>query len=68
MKNIYNVEVKLKPGEEQERFIKRFFKKVKKLGIIEEYTDKVSFYKKPSVKKKEKIIKHRFTMIKEGRK
>jgi small subunit ribosomal protein S21 len=38
-------------NEDPNRFIKRFIKKCKKLGIIDE-TKERRFYKKPSVKKR----------------
>ena len=54
MKHSINVEVKLQRDETEERLIKRFFKKVKKFNIIEEFLEKTSFYKKPSVKRRDK--------------
>jgi small subunit ribosomal protein S21 len=38
-------------NEDPNRFIKRFIKKCKKLGIIDEVKDR-RYYKKPSVKKR----------------
>ena len=46
-----NLVVKPRRNENIERAIKRFNKKVKKLGIIEEYKDKQR-YMKPSDKKR----------------
>jgi len=42
-----NVEVELRERESIERLIRRFIKKVKKEGILEEYNDR-QFYKKKS--------------------
>ena len=42
-----NVEVKPRQNESPERMIRRFNKKVKKSGILEELRDK-RFYEKPS--------------------
>ncbi len=42
-----NLTLKPRRGESQDRFIKRFLKKTKKLGIIEEVKDR-RHYKKPS--------------------
>lgn len=42
-----NVEVKPKPNESQERMIKRFNKKVKRSGILEEVRNR-RFHEKPS--------------------
>tara|TARA_R110000751_G_scaffold243851_1_gene344021 strand:+ start:517 stop:726 length:210 start_codon:yes stop_codon:yes gene_type:complete len=42
-----NLTLKPRRNENQERFIKRFLKKTKKLGIIEEIKDR-RHYKKPS--------------------
>ena len=46
-----NLTIKPRRNENQERLIKRFIKKTKKLGILEEIKDR-SFYKKPSDKKR----------------
>ena len=48
-----NVEVVRKENESIERMLKRFMKKVKKEGIMEELRDR-SFYKKPSDVKRRK--------------
>ena len=42
-----NVEVKPRPNESQERMIKRFNKRVKRSGVLEEIRDR-RFYEKPS--------------------
>ena len=46
-----NVEVKPRQNESPERMIRRFNKKVKKSGILEELRDK-RFYEKPSKAKR----------------
>tara|TARA_Y100000592_G_C5436666_1_gene301082 strand:- start:438 stop:644 length:207 start_codon:yes stop_codon:yes gene_type:complete len=46
-----NFEIKPRRNETQDRMIKRFIKKTKKLGIIEEIKDRKQ-YKKPSDKKR----------------
>ena len=50
-----NVEIVPRKGEPIERAIRRFTKKVKKEGIIEEYRNR-KYYEKPSVKKRRKKI------------
>lgn len=57
---VTNVLVKLRPGESQEKLLKRFSKKCKKSDIIREYLDKTSFYRKPSQKRKDKILKNKW--------
>ena len=44
-----NVEVTLRPGEHPERMIKRFIRKVKKSGLMEEYRNR-RFHEKRSDK------------------
>ena len=44
-----NVEVTLRPGEHPERMIKRFIRKVKKSGLMEEYRNR-RFHEKKSDK------------------
>ena len=46
-----NVKVERKDNENIERLIRRFVKKVKKEGILEEYREKM-YYEKPSDKKR----------------
>ena len=48
-----NVEVILREGETTERLIRRFLKKFKKEKIIELYREH-TFFKKPSLKRREK--------------
>lgn len=52
---------------QSERMIRRFLKKVKKEKIVEEARDR-RYYRKPSVKKKEKRIKAERFRMKELRK
>jgi ribosomal protein S21 len=54
-----NVMVVARPGEHPERLIRRFIKKVKREGILEEYREKTSYYIKPSVRRKIKQKKAR---------
>ena len=51
MAKAVNVVVKARNGEPTERMIRRFVKKVKKEGILEEYREKM-YYEKPSDKKR----------------
>jgi small subunit ribosomal protein S21 len=53
-----NVEVKLRDGEPVERLIRRFTKKVKKEGIMDEYR-KRQHYEKPSIRKRRKKMKRK---------
>jgi ribosomal protein S21 len=50
------VEVKLMKDESFERLLRRFMKKVKNDRILEKYGE-YRFYKKPSVKRREKVKK-----------
>jgi|TARA_Y100000310_G_C20290197_1_gene626860 ribosomal protein S21 len=54
-----NVIVVARPNEYPERLIRRFIKKVKREGVLEEYREKTSYYVKPSVKRKIKQKKAR---------
>ena len=54
-----NVIVVARPNEYTERLIRRFIKKVKREGVLEEYREKTSYYVKPSVKRKIKQKKAR---------
>ena len=51
-----NIAVRPRRNESQERFVRRFIKKVKKSGLIEE-VKKRRYYLKPSQKKRLKAIK-----------
>ena len=48
-----NIILKAKKNEPAEKLIRRFIKKVKKEKIVEQVRDR-KYYKKPSIKKKEK--------------
>ena len=62
------VMVKRERNDSDERLIKRFLKKVKKLGIIQEVLDR-RYYVKPSVQKrldkKRQIAEHKKRLAKE---
>lgn len=62
------VTVKREKNDSDERLIKRFLKKVKKLGIIQEVLDR-RYYVKPSVQKrldkKRQIAEHKKRVAKE---
>ena len=64
-----NYKAKPRKNESPERFIKRFIKKCKKLGIIDEVKDR-RHYKKPSVKKrlakKKAIARHKKKLRKQN--
>jgi ribosomal protein S21 len=60
MKKKYTVKVELKPGESQEKLLKRFTKKCKKENITKEYIEKTSFFTKKSLKKRQKRLKNAF--------
>ena len=49
-----NLTIKPRRNERADRLIKRFIKKAKKLGIIDEARDR-RYYKKPSEKRREAI-------------
>jgi small subunit ribosomal protein S21 len=51
MSIVINAEVRPHDGEPFERLLKRFSKKVKKLGIMEEIRES-EYFKKPSVKRR----------------
>jgi len=59
MKRSINVEVSLKRGETPERMIKRFVKKVKKEGILEQYRERMYYTKKSEKRRREKYLKKR---------
>jgi small subunit ribosomal protein S21 len=54
-----NIIVKIRRGEPTEKLIRRFIRKCKKEGIVEEYLARTNYYIKPSVKKKLKSEKAR---------
>lgn len=57
--SLKGIEVTPKPNEQPERMIKRFMKKVRNEGILQEIFLR-RCYEKPSVKKKRKKSKARF--------
>jgi small subunit ribosomal protein S21 len=65
-----NYTSKPRKNEDPNRFIKRFIKKCKKLGIIDEVKDR-RYFKKPSVKKrlakKKAIARHKKALRKSRR-
>jgi len=64
----YNYQYKLKRGEDVARAIKKFSRKCKKLGIVQEIRDR-RHYIKPSMKKrlakKRAIARHRKELAKQ---
>jgi len=58
MSKVVNVAVKPLKKERSERMIKRFTRKVKKLGILDEIK-KRRYYKKPSEIRREKKIRRK---------
>ena len=66
MYKVTNVSVEKRPNESFERMLKRFVKKVKKDGILEEVRDRRRFTK-PSEKKRLKRIRARALRNKQKR-
>jgi len=60
---VVNAEVVAKPNESSENLIRRFLKKVKKMGLFEEFR-KYEYYKKPSIQRKEAAEKRRRVLLK----
>jgi hypothetical protein len=60
MHQIVNVEVRLKPGEDQEKLLRRFLKKCKKCDIVKEYLLQTSFAQTKSQKLRAKRIRNRY--------
>lgn len=56
--SVINVYVTARKNESGESLIKRFSRKVKKEGIIEEYKNR-KYYEKPSVKKRRDKLKRK---------
>jgi small subunit ribosomal protein S21 len=56
--SIVNVQVRARRNESTENLIKRFSRKIKREGIIEEIRNR-RFYEKPSVKKRRKKIRRK---------
>ena len=55
-----NVLVTLRKGESPEKFLKRFQKRCKKIGIVKEYLEKTLFFKTKAQKRKEKQLKNKW--------
>jgi len=53
------IQITVRDDEDPERFIRRFMKKVRNEGILQEVYEK-SYYEKPSVKRRKKSAKARF--------
>ena len=49
-----NVEVTPRKNESPERMVKRFIKKVKKEGLLDEWREKYMFFEKPTDKRRRK--------------
>ena len=62
-KKATNIKVTPRRKEWQDRMIRRFIKKCKKMGIVDEVKDR-RFYKKPSEKRNERNIKRRRALSK----
>ena len=54
-----NVEVKSRRNEHPERMIKRFTKKVKKEGVLDEYREKMYYTKKSAKRRRKKYLRKR---------
>lgn len=66
----YNYEYKVKKGESVERAVKRFTRKCKKLGIIQDVRDRRHYQKsseKKRLAKKRAIARHRKELAKRRR-
>ena len=61
------LEVRPRTGETMERTIKRFMKKVRNDGIMQEVAQK-QYFEKPSVKKRRKSARARFNAAREAEK
>jgi len=57
------VEIIAKRNENPESLIKKFIKKVKKEGIIDEIRER-KYYKKPSVLRREKAVRRKYMIQK----
>lgn len=66
----YNYEYKVRKGESVERAVKRFSRKCKKLGIIQDVRDRRHYQKKSDKKrlaKKRAIARHKKELAKQRR-
>jgi ribosomal protein S21 len=57
-----NVEVTPRKNESPERMIKRFTKKVKKEGVLDEWREKHMFFEKPTAKRRRKKMDRQRTI------
>ena len=57
-KSPIQVEVRPRPNEPAERMIRRFIKKVKKEGILDELRDRM-YYEKPSTKRRREKVRRK---------
>ena len=62
-KGQYNIQVTPNRRETQDRMVKRFIKKCKKKGIVEEVKER-RYYKKPSERRNERNIKKKRQLAK----
>jgi ribosomal protein S21 len=62
--NSYNYNIDIQKGDSFERALKKFTKKVKNLGIIQEHLDKTSFHQTKSQKKRIKKVKNMRRLLK----
>ena len=62
-KGKYNIQVTPNRRETQDRMIKRFIKKCKKKGIVDEVKER-RYYKKPSERRNERNIKKKRQLAK----
>tara|TARA_B100000131_G_C17938493_1_gene541327 strand:+ start:178 stop:420 length:243 start_codon:yes stop_codon:yes gene_type:complete len=54
-----NVEVTLRRNEHPERMIKRFTRKVKKSGILDDYRERMYYTKKSAKRRRKKYLRKR---------
>ena len=59
MSKAINVEIVPRRNEHPERMIKRFTRKVKKEGILDEYRDRMYYTKKSAKRRREKYLRKR---------
>tara|TARA_R110002012_G_scaffold141430_1_gene299153 strand:- start:202 stop:414 length:213 start_codon:yes stop_codon:yes gene_type:complete len=61
--SVVNVQVKARRNESTENLIKRFSRKVKREGILEEVKNR-KYYEKPSVKRRREKVRRKRTLKK----
>ena len=61
--SVVNVQVKARRNESTENLIKRFSRKVKREGILEEIKNR-KYYEKPSVKRRREKVRRKRTLKK----